>query len=392
VTWNARTSLALEPTPLRTFADEPREDAEFSAGLEWTGDRFAARLQMTGAVDPGDGKGFRGDGSYVGMHLGNFMVSAGYRDRWWGPGWEGSLLLSTSARPIPSLTIERNHSDAFESPWLSWIGPWRAQLVFGQLESDRADFDETRFFAARVTFRPLQQLEIGLSRSAQWCGEGRPCDLRTFGDLLVGADNDQAPTEQPGNQLAGYDLRWAFKSIPLALYAQAIGEDEAGGLPSKFLGLGGLETWGSAFGGSWRAHVEHAATSCNFSSSEPAFDCAYESGIYTQGYRFRGRSIGHAMDSDGRMTSIGALFIESDGSRWEILLRTIELNRNAVVLEPSHTVAPAGAELRNVELVHARELGAGEARIGIGYDSYNERLDGEDEGVVRAYLQWQRAF
>ena len=25
-------------------------------------------------------------------------------DRWWGPGWDGSLILSNNARPIPAIT------------------------------------------------------------------------------------------------------------------------------------------------------------------------------------------------------------------------------------------------------------------------------------------------
>ncbi len=42
------------------------------------------------------------DGSYLGVNVGNFMLSAGYIERWWGPGWDGSLILSTNARPIPA--------------------------------------------------------------------------------------------------------------------------------------------------------------------------------------------------------------------------------------------------------------------------------------------------
>lgn len=387
---HARIAGAAEPTALRTFAATPREEGEVEAGFDWTGQRFAARMQVTAVADADDGQTLRPDGSYIGVNAWNFMVSAGYMERWWGPGWEGSLILSNSARPIPAVSIERNYSDAFKPRWLSWIGPWRASIVLGQLEGSRTDFANARFLAMRVSFKPLQQLEIGLSRSAQWCGEGRPCGLGTFKDLLIGNDNNQASSAQPGNQLAGYDLRWAFRSIPLALYGQFIGEDEASGMPAKFLGLMGAETWGDMSWGQWRVHAEYADTACNFSRSEPLFNCGYESTIYTQGYRYRGRSIGHAMDSDGRMVSVGGLLIDRAGHQWELLARTADLNRNATSAEINHTVAPLAAKLSNVELSHTRDMSFGRVQLGVGFDDYSRRLDGGDSSEVRGFIQWSK--
>lgn len=61
-------------------------------------------------------------------------------------------------------------------------------------------------------FVPFPSLEIGLSRGAQWCGDGRPCDFDTFVDLFLGRDNRRDdgidPEIEPGNQLAGIDVRW----------------------------------------------------------------------------------------------------------------------------------------------------------------------------------------
>lgn len=389
---HARTSVAAEPTALRTFSDTPRTEGEVRAGWDWTGERFAARLQGALVADPDDGQRLRPDGSYVGVNAWNFMISAGYMERWWGPGWEGSLILSNSARPIPALAIERNYSDAFKPRWLRWIGPWRASMVLGQLEGSRSDFNDARFLAMRVSFKPLQQLEIGLSRSAQWCGEGRPCGLGIFTDLLIGNDNDQPLSQdQPGNQLAGYDLRWAFKSMPLALYGQFIGEDEAGGLPSKFMGLMGAESWGDSRWGQWRAHAEYADTVCTFNRT-PEFDCAYEHSLYTQGYRYRGRGIGHAMDGDGRMSSAGVLLVDRAGDRWELLVRRVDLNRDAVAAESQHTVAPLAAELTNLEISHTRELGFGRLRLGVGHDDYGLRRDGGDDSQTRGFIQWSKEF
>jgi len=47
------------------------------------------KLSATVVADPDDDRELRPDGSYLAMSLGNWMVSAGYLDRWWGPGWQG---------------------------------------------------------------------------------------------------------------------------------------------------------------------------------------------------------------------------------------------------------------------------------------------------------------
>ena len=103
-----------------------------------------------------------------------------------------------------------------------------------------------------MNFKPRPWLEFGLTRTAQWCGGDRPCDWDTFVDMVLGNDNQVEGggrvEDQPGNQMAGYDmrLRSPWRALPLAFYTQWIGEDEAGGLPSKFIGQFGLESWGSS--------------------------------------------------------------------------------------------------------------------------------------------------
>jgi hypothetical protein len=61
-------------------------------------------------------------------------------------------------------------------------------LLWGFMEEERA-VPNAQFLGFRAAFRPLSSLEIGISRTAQWCGDERPCDLDTFWNLLVGNDN-----------------------------------------------------------------------------------------------------------------------------------------------------------------------------------------------------------
>ena len=231
---------------MRSFQSVPRDDAELSGRLRWLGDRLSVQIAATAVRDASDGRDARADGSMLGLTMGNTTVAVGVVDRWWGPGWDGSLILSSNARPFPAMTIDRNETTAFASRWLNWIGPWDMSVIAGRLESDRF-VPGAQFLGLRLTARPARSLEVGLSRTALWCGTGRPCDFETFVDLFRGNDNrgDSGVSDinEPGNQLAGIDIRWspAWFDRSFALYGQFIGEDEAGGLPSRYLGLLGVE-------------------------------------------------------------------------------------------------------------------------------------------------------
>lgn len=388
-----RVAGAREPIGLRTYSDSPREEAELEVGIGWLGNRFAANVSATMVSNASDDQTFRWDGTYVGVNVANFMISAGWMERWWGPGWEGSLILSSNARPIPSIRVERNYTKPFETKWLSWLGSWRASLELGQAEGSDVPVPDTRFLAARLNFRPARWFEFGLSRTAQWCGEGRPCGFDTFTDLIIGNDNDvdesSGQADQPGNQMAGYDLRASspWKILPVAIYGQAIGEDEAGKLPSKFLGLVGIETWGSVGWGSYRIHAEIADTTCNFSRKDPEYNCAYRNALYPQGYTFRGRSIGHSLDSDGRMYSVQGLLVRPNGDSVSLLVRRSELNRDGE-LDSAHTVSPSGGKVDNVEVEYNRGLKHGRLRFGAGYDEHKDAASTDNE--FRGFIEWRQ--
>ena len=387
-----RARASNEPAMLRGFADTPRDEAELALRASWLTDHLTLNLQGSVVADAKDGKTYRADGSYFGVNIGNFMISAGLMERWWSPGWDGSLILSTNARPIPSLTVERNYTDPFKTKLLSWAGPWRASIAIGEAEQHGVAVSGVRFLAARVNFKPRPWLELALTRTAQWCGGDRPCGLSVFRDLLIGRDNQvedgQASADQPGNQMAGYDLRVRspWRALPLAFYTQWIGEDEAGGLPSRFIGLFGLETWASLGGGTLRVRAEYTDTTCNFTRQDGLFDCAYRNGIYPQGYAYRGRVIGDSMDNDSRRYSLGGLLTLEDGSTISLALRRLELNRNG----GPHALTSVPTDLDNVELRLAREFAFGKLSVGLGYDDPAVSADGGSQ--VQGFINWQQGF
>ncbi|ANO50920.1 capsule assembly Wzi family protein [Woeseia oceani] len=396
LTWSARASVAENPIGIRGYQNTPREPGEIGAGVSWTGERLSVTLkgQLVDSTD--DDANGRVDGSFLGIAVGNWVISANTLDRWWGPGMDGGLILSNNARPIPGLSLDRNFTPAFELPLLHWLGPWDLNMLFGKMESSR-EIPNTQFFGLRLNFRPLPSLEVGFSRTAQWCGDGRPCDAGTFFDLLVGKDNlgdggiDRA--NEPGNQLAGVDLRWAplIAGRRVAFYGQFIGEDEAGGLPSRFIGQIGIETGGySEHLGSWRWFGEFAGTSCRFYESDAIFNCGYNHGIYRTGYRYRGRSIGHGADNDAELYSTGLQLISANDTHWGVLIRSGDLNRGGSP-DISHTLTPTPLDIVSIDFSYGRLFKFGTVEIGVGYQELAEHPGG-DVSDSRFYMQWRSGY
>ena len=397
-----RVAGGTDAEDLRGFAADPREQGEAGVSASWLTERFAVRMQATVVANAEDAQTLRLDGSYVGVNLGNFMISAGAMERWWGPGWDGSLILGTNARPIPSLTIERNLSTPFRSRWLHWIGPWRASFSVGQAEGatsardhDLAVLPDVKFLAARVNFKPRPWLEIALSRTAQFCGRGRDCSLSTLKNVLIGNDNSGdslARNREPGNQLAGYDFRMSspWHALPLAVYGQFIGEDEANGLPSKFLGLFGAETWGGTRWGSVRVRAEYADTSCEFTRADPQYDCAYRNTLFSQGYTFRGRVIGDAMDGDGRRYTASAMLVRPSGESLSLSLSKIDLNRGGTVPDLDHALSLQPAEVKLAQLRYRRAIGAGRLAVGLNYDRRSAASRSSSDS--QAFVEWHQRY
>ena len=324
-------SAAIRPNQLRSFNDTPREQNELSASYEAMGGSTSYKIKATYASDVADGDNVRLDGSYGSLLIGNWAVGAGALERWWGPSRENALALSSNARPVPGVFLQRNNSYEFDHPLLSWLGPWTLVMFAGQLESDRF-VENAKLIGARVAFKPLDWLEIGASRTAQWGGKGRPQDFSSLFDAITGQDNTGTNginrENEPSNQLAGIDWRASFEKGEnnYEFYGEVIGDDESGLAPSRLIATFGLGAETTIRNSDARFYLEFTDTQSRRFYKEGFPNYAYEHGTYKSGYRYNERNIAASIDGDAKSLSLGVEIYPNADAALQVVLSKLDFD------------------------------------------------------------------
>ena len=113
---------------------------------------------------------------------------------------------------------------------------------------EREDIDAPLFMAWRVVIMPFKDIELGFSRTAQFCGEQLECSWTCSGTCCSATTTSASMRRRKTSRAT----RWrasTFAGIrpignwPYAIYAQCIGEDESSYLPAKYLAQFGIEAW-----------------------------------------------------------------------------------------------------------------------------------------------------
>lgn len=314
-TENTAVKLALfaetDPQNLpQKFADKQKSQYQAALELNAGGAQWDARLRVNAEKDPiiDNGHDVNVEGSYLAGKLWNQWLIAGQIPTYWGPGHDGSLIRGDASRPVYGFTMQRAEQKAFETKWLSWIGPWQYQAFAGQLDDYEA-VPDTNVLGLRLTAQPLPYLELGASRTFQIDGQGQPDSLKAYWNAFIGKDNacdDSGCTGEgnASNQIAGFDARLNLQQwfkVPLSLYGQFVGEDEAGLLPSKKMYLAGVDYSSQLKNMPIQIYTEWADTRTNGEVQ----GISYNHHIYTDGYYQHGFPLGHAIGGDGQMYSLG---------------------------------------------------------------------------------------
>src|SRR3546814_11179842 len=120
-------------------------------------------LGMQSKADLSDDE-IRLDGSYIAHESHNWLLYGGYTDQWWGPGWVSSMILSANARPFSRAGVMRTYPTAFETPVLSWLGPWPGNACVGVLEADGRTVAHTLPVGNRLQINPAARLASAATR------------------------------------------------------------------------------------------------------------------------------------------------------------------------------------------------------------------------------------
>lgn len=290
----------------QTFADDVKAQYQVRIEGNASSDNWDAKLRINAEKDLqiDHGQELNLEGSYLAGKLWNQWLIAGQIPTYWGPGHEGSLIHGDASRPIYGVTMQRAEQHAFETPWLSWLGRWQYQAFAGQLDDYQA-IPKAKLIGLRLNAQPLPYLELGVSRSLQWGGEGRPESMNSLWDALLGnKDNGGTGEPDPSNQIAGFDARLNLQMLinqPVSLYGQYVGEDEAGLLPAKKMYLAGVDYSSSFKQRPYQVYAEWADTRTN----GEVRGISYNHSLYTDGYYQHGFSLGHGLGGDAQMFSVG---------------------------------------------------------------------------------------
>lgn len=295
---------------------------------------------------------------------GDHEIYASVQRRHWGPGWSGSLILDGAAPAVPALGWRRTGVRTSEdNPYLAWLGPWGGDLFVGRLQGHRQPA-RPALIGMRLLWMPVDRLELGFSRTMMWGGRGRDESARSLVNSLVGNDNvgfDGITAEnEPGNQLAGVDLRWTVDPASRAsIYLQVVGEDEAGHAPSRnFLLLGadaGVPAAGVEGAGA-RVFLEWVDLLAGRASRDPRPGVTYRHSVYLQGYTQQGVVLGHAAGGDVKLAITGG---RVDAGPWQATF-ALALGRaepSAQFFAPGRVLG-SGALLR-VRMDRGMQLGVG---------------------------------
>jgi hypothetical protein len=169
-------------------------------------------------------------GSMLSLGFNWAQLDIGYRDHWFSPATESTMMIGTEAPTLPSVTLSNYEP-------LTRIGFqyefFLAQMsesdhILGQGQGTTLQSRGTpKLFGAQLSIEPFSGWSIGVNRQLQYGGGGLP-DSASF--LLRDFFKPAGLSQTQGNQEASYVSRFIFPGkVPFAVYFQYAGEDNTNG-------------------------------------------------------------------------------------------------------------------------------------------------------------------
>jgi hypothetical protein len=295
------------PDVVRGFDGLGRQNAQGQVYAEWVGESTAIRLQVGAqTTNHTDKQILLLDGSYIAQRIGGVAVYAGYLTHWWGPGWDTALSLSNNARPMPQIGYRRLSTSAFTWPVLSWLGPWNHEMFLGIFDDPRLA-RKTLFHATRFEFNPFTGFSFALAKLTEFCGTGHPCQpVEELANFRNGNEHQSKSKDE-----VDFDLRYTntFQGLTYEIYNQEMDRDTGPFVHSDTSHLFGASIWVPVRSTAIRFTAEYADTISTenfFSFGKDIYGLTYNDFKYTDGWEYRGRTLGSSLDTDSRLASFHA--------------------------------------------------------------------------------------
>ncbi len=177
--------------------------------------------------------------AYASVDFKNNQLSFGRQSFWWGPAYGGPLLFSDNALPIPMLRYDR--VKPLKLPWfLGVVGPIRMQFFVGQLsgqqfvktstvigQSGRSLNPQPFVNGAKISFKPLPDLEFSLSKTTIFGGPGYPVTWNSFWRSVF-STSESPSSNDPGDRRVAFDVQYRIPGLRnwLTFYCDAFADDE----------------------------------------------------------------------------------------------------------------------------------------------------------------------
>ncbi len=330
-TWRpaAEARFATSENVVRGFGSTARSEIDLRGGVDWEANYLALSLRA-GILSDRDGDDIREslDGSYFNALWGNLHFYGGWAEQWYGAGWDSSLVLSNNARPFPKLGVMRNDPHEFDSRWLSWMGPVQVNFFIGLLDGPRTD-KNTLLGSLRLAMAPFDGLEISISRVTQFCGANHSC--RPVNVAFAFSNDDENPNDPNEQSTIEFKYLGKLGAISVGPYAQFMNEDTGPFAHATTSYLGGVSVagpWGG-HGAHWRMSSEFSDTVSTrnwFSFNKREYGIAYNNFGYTDGFRYRDRTLGFSLDSDSKLFSLGGNIVDARGWQYTLVYHNVRIS------------------------------------------------------------------
>jgi Capsule assembly protein Wzi len=166
-------------------------------------------------------------GSMLSLGFNWAQLDIGYRDHWFSPATDSSMLISTEAPTTPSVTLS-NYEPLTRLGFQYELFVTRLSHSDNILYQGKLGSGDPRLFGAQFSVEPFSGWSLGVNRLLEYGGgAGLPDGART---LLRNFFKPSGLSQTQGNQQASYVSRFIFPGkTPFAVYFQYAGEDNSNG-------------------------------------------------------------------------------------------------------------------------------------------------------------------